>query len=43
MKLEKGNPVAKFCRKFNKAVVHVDKKKAARRGKVKHKGARQDD
>ena len=24
------NPVAKNCRKFNKAVVHVDQKKAAK-------------
>ena len=31
------NPVAKNCRKFNKAVVHVDQKKAAKAGKVKHK------
>ena len=31
------NPVAKNSRKYNKAVVHTDRKKAAKRGKVKHK------
>ena len=31
------NPVARNCRKFNRAVVHVDRKKDAKRGKVKHK------
>jgi hypothetical protein len=34
----KHNPVAKHCRAFNKAVVMTDRKKAARRGYVKHKG-----
>lgn len=31
------NTVAKHARKFNVAVVHADRKKAAKRGKVKHK------
>jgi len=31
------NPVAKNSRKFNKAVIHVDKKKAMKKGYVKHK------
>jgi hypothetical protein len=34
----KHNPVAKYCRRFNKAVVMVDRKKAARSGYRKHKG-----
>jgi len=33
-----GNPVAKHNRKFNKAVVMADRKKAAKRGYRKHKG-----
>jgi len=33
------NLVAKHARTFNKAAVHVDRKKAARKGKVKHKGS----
>ena len=33
----KNNPVAKNCKKFNKAVVHIDRKKALKRGAVKHK------
>ena len=32
------NPVAKFARKFNKAVVMTDRKKAAKKGDRKHKG-----
>lgn len=32
------NPVAKYQRKFNKARVQVDRKKAARRGHLKHRG-----
>ena len=32
------NPVAKYARHFNKATVHVDRKKAFKRGHVKHKG-----
>jgi len=32
------NLVAKHARKFNVAVVHADRKKAARKGKIKHKG-----
>jgi hypothetical protein len=31
------NPVAKFSRKFNKAKVYVDRKKAMKRGKLKYK------
>ena len=33
-----NNPVAKHARKFNKAAVMVDRKKAVKRGKRKHKG-----
>jgi hypothetical protein len=33
------NPVAKFARKFNKAAVMIDRKKAQKRGaRRKHKG-----
>ena len=32
------NPVAKYARKFNKAVVMTDRKKAAKKGDRKHKG-----
>lgn len=32
------NPVAKHARKFNKAAVHTDRKKAQKKGYVKHKG-----
>ena len=35
---KKGNPVAKYMRKYNKATVQVDRKKASKRGYVKHKG-----
>ena len=31
------NPVAKHARSFNKAAVHRDRKKAAKRGATKHK------
>jgi len=31
------NPVAKHARTFNKAAVHMDRKKAAKRGSTKHK------
>lgn len=31
------NPVAKHARKYNKSVVMVDRKKAAKRGYAKHK------
>lgn len=31
------NPVAKFARKFNKAAVQKDRKKADKRGYTKHK------
>jgi hypothetical protein len=34
----KHNPVAKNCRRFNKAVVMVDRRKRDRRGYRKHKG-----
>ena len=33
----KSNPVAKHAGKYNRAVVHVDKKKNAKRGYRKHK------
>lgn len=33
-----NNLVAKHARAFNKASVHIDRKKAAKRGKIKHKG-----
>jgi len=33
-----NNPVAKHARTYNKAVVHTDKKKAAKRGYNKHRG-----
>ena len=32
-----NNLVAKHARQFNKAAVHADRKKAAKKGKVKHK------
>jgi len=34
MKTTKANPVAKYCRKFNKSVVHRDRTKYTR--KTKH-------
>ncbi len=34
----KGNPVAKYMRKFNKATVQTDRKKAMKKGDRKHKG-----
>lgn len=38
------NPVAKHARKFNKAAVHVDRKKASKKGaKPKHKGKPKDE
>lgn len=33
-----NNLVAKHARKFNKAAVHIDRKKASKRGHIKHKG-----
>jgi hypothetical protein len=33
-----NNLVAKHARKFNLATVQVDRKKAAKRGHIKHKG-----
>ena len=37
------NPVAKHARSFNKAAVHVDRKKNSKRGKVKHKVTHRND
>ena len=34
----RSNPVAKYAKKYNVATVQEDRKKAAKRGKVKHKG-----
>ncbi|EON7636863.1 hypothetical protein ABV23_RS00030 [Escherichia coli] len=31
-----NNFVAKHCNEFNKAQVHVDRKKAVKNGKIKH-------
>lgn len=31
------NPVAKHARHFNKAAIHIDRKKALKRGHIKHK------
>jgi|MEHZ01.4.fsa_nt_MEHZ011250982.1_49 hypothetical protein len=36
-KAKTKNPVAKHARSFNKAQVHTDRKKAAKRGHIKHK------
>jgi hypothetical protein len=36
--MKRNNPVAKHAREFNKATVQVDRKKASKRGYVKHKG-----
>jgi len=33
----KNNPVAKYARKYNKAVVHTDRKKETKKGYRKHK------
>ncbi len=35
--MKRRNPVAKFARKFNKAVKMIDRKKAMKKGKIKHK------
>lgn len=35
--MKTNNLVAKHARKFNKAAVMIDRKKAAKRGAVKHK------
>ena len=32
-----SNPVAKYAKRFNKATVFKDRKKAAKRGESKHK------
>ena len=37
-----GNPVAKHMRAFNNAVTMRDRKKAAKRGAIKHKGRQYD-
>jgi hypothetical protein len=34
--ITKTNPVAKYANKFNKPATHVDRKKAAARGKLKY-------
>lgn len=34
----KSNPVHKYGRRYNKARIHIDRKKAAKRGAIKHKG-----
>ena len=36
--MKRKNPVARNCRRFNKAAVMTDRKKAGRRGYRKHKG-----
>ena len=33
-----GNPVAKNMEKFNRPATHTDRKKAQKRGAIKHKG-----
>ena len=37
MERNRRNPVAKNCNKFNKPATHADRKKAIKRGYVKHK------
>jgi|GEM_PF-3580878 len=37
----KNNFVAKNAHKFNKSVKHKDRKKAHKRGELKHRGAKQ--
>jgi len=36
-KPKRRNPVAKYLRKFNKATTQRDRKKAVKRGYIKHK------
>ena len=36
--MKTNNLVAKHARKYNKAAVHTDRKKASKRGYRKHKG-----
>lgn len=43
MSSKKSNPVAKFCRQYNKATVQRDRKKDAARGKRKHKRGYRDE
>lgn len=40
-KIMKNNFVAKNAHKFNKSVKHKDRKKAHKRGELKHRGAKQ--
>ena len=40
--MKQKNLVAKHARHFNKAAVHVDRKKAVKRGARKHKGDQYD-
>jgi hypothetical protein len=35
------NPVAKYCRKYNKAIVMADRKKAMKSGYVKHSNSKE--
>ena len=35
--MKERNWVAKHCRTYNKAATHMDRKKALKRGAVKHK------
>jgi len=37
MKRDKSNPVAKNLNKYNKPATHTDRKKAMKKGEVKHK------
>jgi hypothetical protein len=34
---KRGNPVAKYAHEFNRAATQVDRKKAQKRGKQKHR------
>ena len=40
--MKQKNLVAKHARQFNKAAVHLDRKKALKRGVRKHKGDQYD-
>lgn len=35
---KRTNPVARYAQQFNKAATHTDRKKASKRGHIKHKG-----
>lgn len=39
MERNRLNPVAKNINKFNKPATHVDRKKAEKKGYMKHRGA----